>query len=57
MAVTCNAFGLLAGPPIAGAIIGRENGYVYAGVFASLMVVLGAGSLYAARILSLRALK
>ncbi|KAI9050815.1 hypothetical protein LZ554_004934 [Drepanopeziza brunnea f. sp. 'monogermtubi'] len=40
-AVTMNGFGALAGPPIAGAIIGAGEGYKGAAVFAGLTVILG----------------
>lgn len=41
MAVTMNGFGVLAGPPIAGAIIGDRSGYVRAGVFGGIITFVG----------------
>jgi MFS family permease len=43
IAVTCNGFGLLMGPPIAGALISRGsgNGYWHASILSGLAVVLG----------------
>lgn len=42
MAVTCNGFALLAGPPIAGALIGNGTGYVRAALVTGLVVIAGA---------------
>ncbi len=42
MSVTFNGFAVLAGPPIAGAIIGQGGGYVMAALFASLVAITGA---------------
>ncbi|PBP24183.1 riboflavin transporter MCH5 [Diplocarpon rosae] len=41
MAVTCNAFGLLAGPPIASAIIFHGPGYTGTSLFGGFIVVAG----------------
>ncbi|PBP16622.1 riboflavin transporter MCH5, partial [Diplocarpon rosae] len=41
MAVTCNAFGLLAGPPIAGAILFHGPGYTGTSLFGGFIVVAG----------------
>ncbi|KAG9234021.1 MFS general substrate transporter [Amylocarpus encephaloides] len=45
LAATINGLGLLAGPPIAGAVISGKGGYVGAAVFAGVVVVVGAGAI------------
>jgi MFS family permease len=57
MAVTCNGFGVLMGPPIAGAIIANGGGYVHAAVFAGIVVTVGGMCLGAAGLFSPGALK
>lgn len=54
LAVTFNGFGVLAGPPIAGAIIGDGNGYTHAGIFGGLVVLIGAVGVCIAGVLRLK---
>ena len=54
MSATCNGLGLLAGPPIAGAIIGKRDDYLGASIFAGLVVVAASIFMGISRILILR---
>jgi MFS family permease len=49
LAVTINGFGLLSGPPIAGAIISSKSGYTGASIFAGVVVCVGSSLLFWAR--------
>ncbi|KAH6671281.1 MFS monocarboxylate transporter [Halenospora varia] len=57
MSATCNALGLLAGPPIAGAIIGKGDGYLRASIFAGLVVVAASISMGISKFLISRGVK
>ena len=47
MAVTCNSFGNLAGPPIPGAIIGAGGHYVSCSIFAGMVVLVAVATAFA----------